>query len=122
MPGFGSKKVRQSSKIMRNRYWFVLLAVYFVCLIFCATYTYAATIEASSCSLAHVQAAVNAAGRGDTVSVPSGSCKWTRTLSSQKLLLYRVQGQEVQSRQSKYCVTPSTTLDGVGSGRKPYLF
>jgi hypothetical protein len=42
-----------------------------------ATPSEAATINAASCSSAHVQSAVNAATAGDTVMVPSGSCTWT---------------------------------------------
>ncbi|PXF56318.1 MAG: hypothetical protein C4B58_13905 [Deltaproteobacteria bacterium] len=37
----------------------------------------AATINATSCSQAHVQAAVNSASDGDIVSIPSGTCAWT---------------------------------------------
>jgi hypothetical protein len=117
---FISKKVRQGSKTMRNSYWFVLFAVYFVCLIFCATYTYASTIEASSCSLAHVQAAVNAAGRGDTVSVPAGSCKWTGTLSITKAIVLQGAGAGNTVITSNF--TPSTTVDGVGSGESLIFF
>ena len=37
----------------------------------------AATINATSCSQANVQAAVNSANEGDTVIIPAGSCTWT---------------------------------------------
>jgi hypothetical protein len=37
----------------------------------------AATITASSCSAAHVQAALNQASAGDTVRIPAGTCRWT---------------------------------------------
>jgi hypothetical protein len=36
-------------------------------------------IAASSCSQAHVQAAINSASEGDIVSVPAGNCTWTTT-------------------------------------------
>ena len=35
------------------------------------------TINASSCSLSDVQAAINTANNGDTVIIPNGSCTWT---------------------------------------------
>ncbi|OPY15878.1 MAG: hypothetical protein A4E69_00380 [Syntrophus sp. PtaB.Bin138] len=41
----------------------------------------AATINASSCSQADVQAAVNASSTGDTVVVPAGSCTWASAVS-----------------------------------------
>jgi MYXO-CTERM domain-containing protein len=40
----------------------------------------AATIDAASCALADVQAAVASASDGDTVAVPAGSCTWSSTL------------------------------------------
>jgi hypothetical protein len=48
------------------------------CLIFSTVVpnVFAATITANSCSLTHVQAAVTSAQRGDTVTVPPGSCNW----------------------------------------------
>jgi hypothetical protein len=94
MLGLISKKIRQKTKNIKISYWSILLVVYFVCLIYCTTYAYAATIEASSCSLAHVQAAVNAAARGDTVSVPAGRCTWTGQL----------------------LITKAITLEGAGLG------
>ena len=39
--------------------------------------TYAATINAASCSSTHVQNAINAAADGDRVLVPAGTCTWT---------------------------------------------
>ena len=55
---------------------------YFIFLIFCCSFiavsgSYAAIINASSCSSAHIQAAINSASSGDTVSVPAGTCTWT---------------------------------------------
>lgn len=41
----------------------------------------AATINASSCSLAAVQSAVSQAQAGDTVNVPAGTCSWSGGLS-----------------------------------------
>lgn len=41
----------------------------------------AATFNAASCSLADVQTTANAAGNGDTVSIPAGNCTWTSALT-----------------------------------------
>jgi len=41
----------------------------------------AVTVTANSCSVTDVQTAVNNAGRGGTVNVPSGSCTWSATLN-----------------------------------------
>jgi hypothetical protein len=41
----------------------------------------AATINAASCSQTVVQAALNSAHAGDTVSIPSGTCTWTTSVS-----------------------------------------
>lgn len=40
----------------------------------------AATLNAASCSQSDVQSKVTAAGDGDTVSIPSGSCNWGSTV------------------------------------------
>jgi hypothetical protein len=42
--------------------------------------TAAATVNAASCSLADVRAAINAAASGDTVAVPAGNCTWAGSL------------------------------------------
>jgi hypothetical protein len=42
--------------------------------------TEAATVNANSCSLADVSAAVASASGGDTVQIPAGKCLWTSTL------------------------------------------
>ncbi len=41
----------------------------------------AATTTAASCQEAAVQSAINAAGTGDTIVVPAGSCTWTSQLT-----------------------------------------
>jgi hypothetical protein len=46
-----------------------------------ATAINAQTVTANSCSRTDVQAAVNNATRGATVTVPAGSCTWSSTLS-----------------------------------------
>ncbi len=50
-------------------------------ILLCAVTSYAATITASSCSYAHVSAAVNAASSGDTINVPAGTCTWTTPIT-----------------------------------------
>src|SRR5262245_43408152 len=39
--------------------------------------TWAATINAATCSSTDVQAAINPAAGGDTVVIPNGACTWT---------------------------------------------
>ncbi len=41
----------------------------------------AQTVSANSCSLTDVQRAVNSVARGGTVTVPSGNCSWSSTLT-----------------------------------------
>ena len=41
----------------------------------------AATVQASNCSNAAVQTAINSASNGDTVVIPAGSCTWTGTVT-----------------------------------------
>lgn len=50
--------------------------------------SYADTHTAESCSTAHVQAKIDEAARGDTVSVPAGTCTWTsRVLITKAIIL-----------------------------------
>jgi hypothetical protein len=56
-----------------NSLIFIGLMIFFLC----ASNTRAATINASSCSEAHVQYAINSASSGDTVLVPNGTCIWS---------------------------------------------
>jgi hypothetical protein len=64
---------------------FIVLYAFFS-FVFCASVAeiYADTHTATSCSLANVSAAVTAASRGDTVSVPAGSCTWSGRLNITK--------------------------------------
>lgn len=52
----------------------------------------AATLTASSCSQSDVQAAVNKADKGDTVYIPSGSCRWSSPISVSKQITISGQG------------------------------
>lgn len=47
---------------------------------------HAATIAASSCSQSAVQSAINSASSGDTVTIPSGTCTWSSTVSVTKAI------------------------------------
>jgi hypothetical protein len=49
---------------------------FFLCSLMCVTNADTATINAVSCSQYNVQTAVNSAGDGDTVSIPTGTCTW----------------------------------------------
>lgn len=59
----------------------------FIALVFCSLFLFlntegnCATIAAKSLSSSDVQAAINSAGEGDTVTVPSGSASWSSTVS-----------------------------------------
>ncbi len=47
----------------------------------CLLEAQAATINASSCSAANIQTAINAASDGDTVVVPPGNCTWSSSVT-----------------------------------------
>jgi hypothetical protein len=59
----------------------VWLVCVFVGLCACAHDSWAAMINASSCSQAAVQAAINSATDGDTVTVPAGNCTWSAAVT-----------------------------------------
>ena len=77
-------------------------------------YSYAATVEADSCSLAHVQAAHDAADRGDTVTVPAGSCTWSSYLSITKSITLQGAGAGVTTITTGFSAVP-----GAGWGFNP---
>jgi hypothetical protein len=56
---------------------------------------HAATIAASSTSFAAVQAAINAAANGDTVTIPAGSSTWSSAASVPSSKKVTIQGQGV---------------------------
>ena len=51
--------------------------VIFFGIFFFAGQSFAATINAASCSQADVQSAINQASNGDTITIPAGTCTWT---------------------------------------------
>jgi len=73
----------------------------------------AATFTASSCALSDVQSAVNKAAEGDTVVIPSGSCRWSGGVSISK-------GITVQGAGTATTITSAGsslfTINGNGSG------
>ena len=50
-----------------------------------------ATINAGSCSLADVQAAVNSAANGDVIKIPNGTCSWGGGINTTKQI--RIEAQ-----------------------------
>lgn len=58
----------------------------------------AKTINAASCSLADVQAAVNLASDGDTVQIPDGTCTWTSGITTKKQIWIRAQNYVAVSK------------------------
>jgi hypothetical protein len=52
----------------------------------------AATVAADSCSRTDVQAALTAASRGDTVTIPAGDCTWSATVTYTKALIIKGAG------------------------------
>lgn len=64
-----------------DKYAKYLILMFLLCNLICASRGEAATINAASCSLSDVQAAINSASDGDTVRVPAGNCTWSSTLS-----------------------------------------
>ena len=74
-----SRKRNESKKAANQRDFFLVFSL-FALVSFPALNPLtlqAATINASSCSSANVQTAVNSAAAGDTVQIPAGSCSWT---------------------------------------------
>jgi hypothetical protein len=54
-----------------------LLLITSLLTVFCGTGTKANTRNAASCNTSDVQAAINTAAGGDTVTIPAGTCTWT---------------------------------------------
>jgi hypothetical protein len=78
----------------------------------------AATITASSCSSAHVQAAIDAARDGDTVLVPAGECTWSTAVNiTNKTIIFRGAGSGAGGTRINYGGT-NHTLINVSAGSK----
>jgi hypothetical protein len=60
---------------------FLIFVVVFFGVLGLARFSFAATIPATSCNQADVQAAINSASDGDTVMVPVGDCTWSSTVT-----------------------------------------
>lgn len=76
----GSMKILRTVNIILLSI-FVLMVVYGL--------VKADTHTADSCSQAHVQTAIDAAARGDTVSIPAGSCTWSTSTAWEADYVYR---------------------------------
>jgi hypothetical protein len=74
---------------MRSISFLAFLTIYVVCGMSIPE-GLAATIAARSCSYSDVSSAVSSAARGDTVTVPAGSCAWSSELTIMKAI--RLQG------------------------------
>lgn len=73
--------------------------------------SYAATINAASCSQTDVQAAITAAEDGDTIRVPAGVCTWDNNIVITKSLKIIGSGKNVTQIVSNYtAVSPGITF------------
>ncbi len=97
-----------SSSVGRAWSIFLLLALYGA-----ARTATADTINAASCSLAHVQSAIALAQNGDTVTVPAGNCIWTAGLTLSK-------PNHLQGAGSGRVIGRSTTPTAIGTGTKTF--
>jgi hypothetical protein len=88
---FTSQKTVRGLKTAKIIHLVTLLSVYLFCEI-CLTNVYAASISAKNCSYTDVQNAVNSASRGDTVTIPAGSCNWSSALNITKALTLKGAG------------------------------
>ena len=68
-----------------------LLAIIIFCILL-PFQSIAATVAADSCSRTDVQAALTAASRGDTVTIPAGDCTWSATVTYTKALIIKGAG------------------------------
>jgi hypothetical protein len=73
----------------------------------------AATINATGCSQANVQTAINAASNGDIVAVPAGGCSWSSGISFSKAI-------KLQGAGAGGFVGRSTTSNSIGNGSKTF--
>ena len=103
-----SLKVLRRPKIMRRINLLAFLAFYFVCGMFLQDGR-AATIAAKSCSYSDVSSAVSSAQRGDTVTVPSGSCTWSSELTITKAIGLQGAGIDETTITSKLPLASAST-------------
>jgi hypothetical protein len=62
-----------------------------------ASHAGAATIPAANCSADAVQAAINSANNGDTVTIPAGTCTWTKMVTIPDTKGITLQGAGIDS-------------------------
>jgi hypothetical protein len=83
------------------------------------------TVNAFSCKVSDVQAAINSAKNGDTVTIPNGSCTWTTGITIPSAIGITIQGSGTPNSTpattgaSASCSSTIITLNGPGSS--PYL-
>src|SRR5574337_136844 len=78
--------------------------------------TYAAIINAQSCSQHDVQKAIDSASRGDTVNVPSGSCTWsTKTVVTKQITLQGagIDSTTINCGDLKECIDMNVSADAL---------
>jgi hypothetical protein len=94
---FSGVKIRKTHvslmKRVKTQSTFIVLAITLLWL----SNVSAATINATSCSQAHVQAAINSASPGDTVLVPAGNCTWSSGVSIPNDKKINLQGEGIDS-------------------------
>lgn len=94
-----------------------ILFIIIICLLSFISNSYAATVNASSCSLTDVRNAINSASRGDTVQVPEGDCDWNDSLVITKAIVLQGAG----GTQTKIRSTIFSTGNIFDSRGAPYL-
>jgi hypothetical protein len=83
-----------------------------------ANHSWAATINASSCSLSAVQAAIDSASDGDTVTVPAGTCTWSSAAQIvNKTITFQGAGSDTGGTKIVYEGSGHTLID-VNAGNK----
>jgi hypothetical protein len=104
---------------MNKRYWLLLLLPWGVTVSIVPS-TQAATIPAASCNNTagkpDVQTAVNSAASGDIVTIPTGSCTWTQTLTITKPITLTGNGVANSSPSTFGAGNPTTIITHQASG------
>jgi hypothetical protein len=65
---------------MKTKLKIIFVAIIFFCLFGLAKNSEAAKINANSCSLSDINSAIASASKGDTISVPAGTCAWASAI------------------------------------------
>jgi hypothetical protein len=104
----------QETMMKKPTFQFQLLAMVVGSVCGVVNTSWAATINAASCSQSAVQAAVNSASDGDKVLIPNGSCSWSTGISTTKQI--RIEAQN-------YTPTPggNTTRNVIITNNSPSM-